>query len=104
MEMDGFAVYIRSSNLRFQLDKSRLGDIGPYIALKCVARINEVPEAGKEVTTSFYVPALEKTRNHLSLRSSGGCHPEVCVSKRSFSLTDTSVHTKNPSSSTTLLL
>lgn len=73
MEMNGFAVYIRNLNLRFQLDKSRLGDAGPHIRLKCVANIVEVPDSVKETTISFYVPALERTRNHVSAhhRSSG---------------------------------
>lgn len=71
--MDGFGVYIRSLNLRYQLDKSRLGDAGPNIQLKCVARINEVPDAAKEASVSIYVPALERTRNHVSAhhRSAG---------------------------------
>lgn len=72
-EMNGFAVTIRYSNLRFQLNKTSLVNSGPYVHLKCVARIDGLPTADKEGIVSFYVPALEKTRNHVSAhhRSAG---------------------------------
>ncbi|KFB37875.1 AGAP000937-PA-like protein [Anopheles sinensis] len=63
VENDGFLLRYRTLEIRFYIDEKRLGKLKGKLALKCLARIDSIPQATRESTQIIYIPTTDELRN-----------------------------------------
>ncbi|XP_058822260.1 uncharacterized protein LOC131683892 [Topomyia yanbarensis] len=63
IENDGFILRYRTLEIRFHIDEDRLGKIKGKLALKCLARIDSIPQGTREATQIIYIPMTDELRN-----------------------------------------
>ncbi|XP_055612923.1 uncharacterized protein LOC129759473 [Uranotaenia lowii] len=63
IENDGFSLRYRTLEIRFHIDEGKLGKINGRLTLKCLARIDAIPQASRESTQIIYVPQTDELRN-----------------------------------------
>ncbi|XP_041774746.1 uncharacterized protein LOC121594927 isoform X2 [Anopheles merus] len=63
VENDGFQLRQRTLEIRFYIDEKRLGKLKGKLVLKCLARIDAIPQATRESTQIIYIPTTDELRN-----------------------------------------
>ncbi|XP_050100194.1 uncharacterized protein LOC126580892 isoform X2 [Anopheles aquasalis] len=63
VENDGFLLRSRTLEIRFYIDEKRLGRLKGKLVLKCLARIDAIPQATRESTQTIYIPTTDELRN-----------------------------------------
>ncbi|ETN64714.1 hypothetical protein AND_003534 [Anopheles darlingi] len=73
VENDGFLLRSRTLEIRFYIDEKRLGRLKGKLVLKCLARIDAIPQATRESTQIIYIPTTDELRNQklINWRSAG---------------------------------
>ncbi|KAL9695266.1 hypothetical protein quinque_014551 [Culex quinquefasciatus] len=73
IDNDGFTLRYRTLEIRFHIDEVRLGKIKGKLALKCLARIDAIPQGTRESTQIIYIPMTDELRNQklINWRSGG---------------------------------
>lgn len=74
VENDGFQLRQRTLEIRFYIDEKRLGKLKGKLVLKCLARIDAIPQATRESTQIIYIPTTDELRNQklINWRGSDG--------------------------------
>ncbi|XP_035777318.1 uncharacterized protein LOC118458686 isoform X2 [Anopheles albimanus] len=63
VENDGFLLRSRTLEIRFYIDEKRLGRLKGKLMLKCLARIDAIPQATRESVQTIYIPTTDELRN-----------------------------------------
>lgn len=72
-DADGFRLYSRSLEVRFQLVRAFFAENNARVKLKCVSQVREMPTAIKESVVTIYVPSMDQLSNQklINWRSGG---------------------------------
>ncbi|XP_049300303.1 uncharacterized protein LOC125773317 isoform X1 [Anopheles funestus] len=63
VENDGFLLRSRTLEIRFYIDEKRLGKLKDKLVLKCLARIDSIPQATRESSQIIHIPTADALRN-----------------------------------------
>ncbi|XP_052900111.1 uncharacterized protein LOC128306598 [Anopheles moucheti] len=82
-ENDGFVLRSRTLEIRFYIDEKRLGKLKDKLVLKCLARIDSIPQATRESTQIIHIPTTDALRNQklINWRGSDASslhHTDIC--------------------------
>lgn len=85
--MDGLTLRYRTLEIRFILDELRFGHIRGKILLKCLANIEKIPSARREVNAVIYIQSDDLNNERLiNSRSSGNYFSHCAAFTCSFSI------------------
>ncbi|XP_058127030.1 uncharacterized protein LOC131290910 [Anopheles ziemanni] len=90
VENDGFLLRYRTLEIRFYIDEKRLGKLKGKLALKCLARIDSIPQATRESTQIIYIPTTDELRNQklINWRGSDAAYRAINPPSINFTLED----------------
>ncbi|XP_055617305.1 uncharacterized protein LOC129762789 [Toxorhynchites rutilus septentrionalis] len=74
VENDGFILRYRTLEIRFHIDETRLGKIKGKLMLKCLARIDAIPQGTRESTQVIYIPMTDELRNQKLINWRSAAH------------------------------
>uniref|UniRef100_A0A182MH88 CD80-like immunoglobulin C2-set domain-containing protein n=1 Tax=Anopheles culicifacies TaxID=139723 RepID=A0A182MH88_9DIPT len=77
VENDGFLLRSRTLEVRFYIDEKRLGKLKGKLVLKCLARIDSIPQATRESSQIIYTETTDELNNEKLINWRGSFAPSL---------------------------